>query len=341
MTWLAAAGGMSGAGAAGGHPAGMGMSGMGGMGSVPVDFHNLWSLWAPGPFACTVAAAAVAAVVWYLRARGRLRDRGRSWSTWRPVCFVAGVASVELGLGSSVAVLAGGSFSMHIVQHLLLMVVAPPLLALGAPMTLALQTSSRPTKVALLKALHSWPFAVVSHPVVVWFLYYGAMIGFFLSPALGFAMDHMAVMDVVNLGFLAGGTLFWWPMVGLDPVPRWRMGYGMRFLNLLAGIPFESFLGIALIMEARPVASMYTLAGTHAGGGLLWVASELSTAVALVPMFSQWFKADTRQGARSDARWDRSHQPAAEWVRPPARRPAGTRLGLAGTLAAMRREAVD
>jgi putative copper resistance protein D len=312
---------------------------------LPVDWHTIVTRWDLGPFPSAAGGVLILIAIWYFSAMAKLGARDRRWPRRRAACFVTGLVAVEVALGSSVAVLAESSFPAHIVQHLLLMVVAPPLLALGAPMTLLLQTSGRTTKRRLLAGLHSGPFAVISHPVVVWFLYYGSMFAFFLSPALGFAMDHMALMDAINLGFLAGATLFWWPMVGLDPIPRWRMGFGLRFLNLLIGIPFESFLGIALLMEAKPVAAMYTLSGTHAGGGVLWAATELATAVALIPMFSQWYRADTRQGARLDARADRREEaaalagvraPAAARVTPPS--DPSIRSGWAATFAMMRRD---
>ena len=163
---------------------------------------------------------------------------------------------------------------------------------------------------------------MLSHPVTVWFLYFGVMYVFFLTPFIGFAMAHMAVMDLVNLSFLLGGTLYWWPTVGLDPIPHWRMGYGARMLNLALGVPVEAFLGIALLNESKPVASIYTLASTHAGGGLLWVLSELFTVGGLMPIFVQWMRSEDRLAAREDARLD------AEAKRGPSdgRRPRRDRL---------------
>ena len=184
------------------------------------------------------------------------------------------------------------------------MVIAPPLLALGAPSTLLLQTSSRKTKQRWLRILHSEPFALISHPLTVWVLYFGLMYLFFLTPFIGFAMAHMAVMDLVNLTFLFGATLYWWPTVGLDPIPRWKMGYGARMLNLALGVPVEAFLGIALLNDVKPAASIYTLASTHAGGGLLWVLSEFFTVAALVPILIQWMRSEDRIAAREDARLD-------------------------------------
>jgi putative copper resistance protein D len=184
------------------------------------------------------------------------------------------------------------------------MVIAPPLLAMGAPMTLALQTSSRQTKVRLLKILNSRPFQVLTHPVPVWFLYYFSMFAFFLTFALNFAMLHMWVMDVINVGFLFASTLFWWPIIGVDPIPHWQMSHGARLTNLLIGIPVESFLALALMSNVRPAASMYSLASTHSGAGILWIGAELFTVIAIIPVFIQWVRLEERKGLRYDAQLD-------------------------------------
>jgi putative membrane protein len=196
-------------------------------------------------------------------------------------------------------------------------------------MTLALQTSQRPTKRRLLAVLQSKPFQLISNPIPVFFLYYLSMYAFFLTGALGYAMTHMWVMDLINLGFLAGATLFWWPMVGIDPIPHWNMNPGLKLLNLLIGVPVESFLGVALLMNSTPAAPMYSLATTHLGGGVLWVATEVATVAALVPIYSQWTRADARAARRIDARLA-TGQPL-----PP---PVFDGHGLFATLKSLRRE---
>lgn len=277
---------------------------MGAMKPVHFSLHVLFSDWNASAFPLFMAALIAAAALWYLRADWVLAGRGRRWSGLRTASFLAGLVMVELALGSPISTLTASYFQAHVMQHLLLMVVAPPLLALGAPSTLLLQTASRQTKSWWLRVLHSRVFAVVSHPVSVWFLYFGIMYVFFLTPFIGFAMAHMALMDLVNLTFLFGATLYWWPVVGLDPIPRWRMGYGARMLNLAIGVPVEAFLGIALLNDAKPAAPIYTLQSTHAGGGLLWVLSELFTVGALVPIFIQWMRSEDRKAVREDARLD-------------------------------------
>lgn len=253
-------------------------------------------------FPLCVLAASAAIVVWYLSAEWRLAARGRDWSHWRTASFLGGVFTVDVAFCSSVAIYAGTYFQAHIIQHLLLMVVAPALLALGAPSTLLLQTSRRSVKERWLHILRSEWFAALSHPVTTFALYFGVMFAFFLTSAIAYAMEHMAVMDVANLIFLLGGTLYWWPMIGIDPIIHWKMTHGMRLLSVLIGSGVEAFLGVAILADSKTAAPMYTLASTHAGGALLWVSTEFASLAAFVPIYIQWMRSDDREAAREDAR---------------------------------------
>ena len=274
------------------------------MSRVAFNFHTATTQWEFSPFAMLVLVAAIVAAVWYVRAEWALSTRGRRWSRKRTISFMSGLAAIVIALQSPVATFTMEYFQAHVIQHLLVMVIAPPLLAMGAPMTLALQTSSRNGKVRLLAFLNSGPFKVLTHPVPVWFLYYFSMFAFFLTFALGFAMDHMWVMDLINLAFLFASTLFWWPIVGLDPIPHWQMSHGVRMANLLIGVPVESFLALALLNNSRPAASMYTLNSTHSGAAILWIGAEFFTFLALIPVFLQWVRIEERKAARYDAQLD-------------------------------------
>lgn len=284
---------------------------MPGMTMVPFDGHTALTAWEWGPFPLAVTAGVIALAYWYLRAERRLAARGRRWPVRRRVSFLAGLLAIDLALQSPVATFAGDYFQSHIVQHLLLMVTAPPLLAMGAPSTLLLQTASRATKTRWLAVLRSRPFAVLTHPLVVGLMYFGAMFAFFLTPLLGYAMEHMALMDAINLFFLFGSCCYWWPLVGVDPIIHWKMGHGARMVSVLAGGPIETVLGLAILSMHTPIASMYTVSSTQTGGGLLWGLTELSTAVAFIPMFVQWMRSEERQTARDDSRRDREAAAAA------------------------------
>jgi putative membrane protein len=277
---------------------------MNGTDRLAFTFHNATTQWEFSPFGLLVTVVAIGLAVWYLRAEWILSTRGRRWSGKRTISFMAGLLAIVIALESPVATFTMEYFQAHVIQHLLLMVIGPPLLAMGAPMTLALQTSGRTGKVRLLSILNSRPFKLLTHPLPVWALYYFSMFAFFLTSALNFAMLHMWVMDLVNLGFLLASTLFWWPLVGVDPVPHWKMSYGVRMGNLLIGVPLESFLALALLSETRPAASMYTVASTHSGAAILWIGAELFTFLALIPIFFQWVRFEERKTARIDAQLD-------------------------------------
>ncbi|HET6874910.1 MAG TPA: cytochrome c oxidase assembly protein [Acidimicrobiales bacterium] len=302
---------------------------MGPMQHIQWSVHTALTAWQDGPFALGTVAVLLAVGYWYLWADWQLARRGRHWPRQRVACFIAGLVSVDLAIQSPVAAYTATYFEAHVIQHLLLMVVAPPLLALGAPSTLLLQTSSRRVKKAWLAVLRSRPFALLTFPVVVWTLYFGVMFGFFLTSLIQTSMDRMWLMDLMNLSFLFGATLYWWPMVGLDPIVHWRMGYGARMVNILLGGPPEVILGLAILSTHQPIASMYSLSSTHAGGGLLWISTEAATLMGFIPIFWQWIRADERAGKRADARADKADALAASVPFPEA----DDDLGVEGVLA--------
>ena len=274
-----------------------------------------WMVTTPhgSPFSYVMTAVEVTAGVWYCNGVRRLAVRGRAWPAFRTAMFLSGLLVTALALQSPVSTLVASSFEYHVVQHMLLMVVAAPLLALSGPMTLALQTTSHRTKVVLLTILNSRAFGALTFPVTIWFLYYGVMFAFFLTPLLGYAMDHMVLMDLLNLVFFFGGCNFWWATIGIDHNPRWKMTHGLRIINLLIGVPFESFLGIALLGGAA-AASMYTVGQTHVGGGMVWGIGELSAFVGTGIVMVQWARDDTRAAAREDRRTAARQRAAARAV---------------------------
>ncbi len=292
------------------------MNGMSGAHRLGLSLHNVLTRWDTSPFALVTLAAVLAIATWYVQSVWALSSRGRSWSGLRTTSFLTGLVMVDLALQSPVATFTMGYFEAHMIQHLLLMVTAPPLLALGAPMTLALQTSGRRTKVRLLRILNSRGFKWWSHPVPTAAVYYFAMFAFFLTSAVDVAMNHMWLMDVVNIAFLVAAMHFWWPIVGVDAIPHWPMGHGMKMVALLIGVPIESFLALALLSTTRPAASMYSVSSTHAGAAILWVGAEAFTFLALIPVFVQWIRVEGRRTARIDAELDAAYAAAGSDLTP-------------------------
>ena len=161
----------------------------------------------------------------------------------------------------------------------------------------------------------------------MWFLYFGIMFAFFLSSLINLAMHHMALMDLLNVIFLLGGCLYWWPMVGADPIVHWKMGYGARMVNILLGGPPEVILGLVILSARTPIASMYSLASTHAGGGLLWISTEFAVIAGFIPIFWQWSRSDHAPPPGSTPRprlksMPAHHRPPSLPWPPPLARPA-------------------
>jgi putative copper resistance protein D len=270
--------------------------------SPSVQVGHLLTAWQFGEwFALLAFIVHVAAVVWYLGAVLRLRHRGRSWSRWRTAAFVSGVFVLDVAVVSGLASYDDQVFTVHVVQHLLLMMVAPPLLALGAPITLAIQSARRPLQSRLIHVLHHPVLRVVTLPAVAGVLYYASMYAFFLTSFYPFSLRHPLVHDAGHVVMFVIGCLFWWPMVAVDQLPH-RPAFSTRIIAMFVGMPFEVFLGLALLNQGSPIAPEHTLSDTHTGGAVFWGASMIITFGAALLMLHQWMSQEERASARRDRR---------------------------------------
>ena len=281
--------------------------------SPAVKVHALLFAWQTDWLSVVALAVEVALAVWYVVSVRRLARRGRRWSPWRTASFLGGTALVVVAVQSGLASYDDEVFAAHVVQHLLLMNFAPILYALGAPVTLALQASSRPTQQRLLRLLHLRVVEWVTSPAFAVPLSYVTMLAYFLTGFYAFSLEHPLIHDLTHLHFLISGCLFWWLIVGLDP-SRWRLSYPAKLGILALGIPVTAVLGIALTGAQTSIAShFHSLADTHRGGSILWIVGELTTLVAMGIIVFQWMQYEERQAARADRQLDAAE--AAETAR--------------------------
>jgi putative membrane protein len=232
----------------------------------------------------------------------RLGRRGRRWPAGRSVAFAAGLLAVALA-GAGAAGDESSSFTAHALQHALLAMVAPLLLALGGPVTLALQATARPTQVGLLRLVHARPVAVLTSPVVAWVLFGGSTIVLYTTPLLEASLRSGLVHAAVHLHLLLVGCLFCWTVVGVDPLPH-RLPHGARLAAVLLALPFHAVVGLALVNSSALLAADFydDLGAQHAGGAVLWATGELFGVVAAGIVLAQWMAADEREAARLDRR---------------------------------------
>ncbi|MEU2549378.1 cytochrome c oxidase assembly protein [Streptomyces roseolus] len=250
----------------------------------------------------------------------RLRGRGDAWPVSRTVLFTAGVLSVALVMCTKLNDYGMVMFSVHMVQHMMISMVSPILLLLGAPVTLALRAlpvagrGSLGPREVLLKLLHSRYMKIITHPVFTIGVFIASLYGLYFTPLFDTLMaskpGHIAMM----VHFLAVGVVFFWPIMGVDPGPH-RPGYVMRMLELFAGMPFHAFFGIAMMMASQPMVKAYenppaslgidALADQNAAGGIAWAFSEIPSVLVLIALVYQWYHSEQRQAVRKDRQADR------------------------------------
>lgn len=262
--------------------------------------------------------------VLYLVGVRRLTARGDSWPVGRTVAFVlGGLGILSVALLSGLAAYDEVLFGAHMVQHMLLSMVATVFLALGAPVTLALRTLPQRPRAWLLALLHSRFARLVTFPLIPWLLFVGSPFALYFSGWYPATLAHPLLHELVHVHFLVVGSLFFWPLLGIDPVPG-RVSHPFRMLMLTATLPFHAFLGIAIM--SVPDSGNGLIARDHylaihtvkeavfqqqVAGGLLWSSGDIIGLMFLIIVLAQWMQASDREAAREDRRLDRLEEEAA------------------------------
>lgn len=264
-------------------------------------------------------AAVLAAL--YLWAFIRLRRRGDSWPVYRLICWLAGCVVLVWVTSGGAAVYGLVHFSTHMIQHMGLMMFAPPLFVLGGPVLLALRVlpvrhdGSRGIREWLLLFTHSRFLRFLSRPAVAGVIFAGSLVVFYYSPAFQGALFTHEWHVAMCIHFLLSGYLFFWVFIGIDPGPA-RPAYPILFIVLLATLAFHAFFGVAL-MESQSILAIdwwhalgqtnnaALLADQHIGGGIAWGASEIPMVLVALGVAYQWTRSDERTAKRLDRQADR------------------------------------
>ncbi len=271
-----------------------------------------WTL-DPIPFVVTVwvTGAYVAGVV-------ALRRRGDHWPVARTAAFLTGMGSFAFATLSGLAAYDTTLLSVHMVQHMVLAMVVPLALALGAPITLALRTLPPAPKRWLLTVLHSRVARVLSFPPLTLLLYIVSPWALYFSGWYRASLDNVYIHEGMHVHLVLVGALFFWPLLGLDPVPG-RVSHPFRVLMVLLTLPFHAFLGVTIMGQETLLGGDWyprlgegpmgtwlpdPLADQHLAGGILWGSGDLIGLVFFAVLFTQWVRASMREAAREDRRLD-------------------------------------
>lgn len=254
--------------------------------------------------------ATAAACIWAVR-RVNAAHPANPVPRDRAPAFLLGLVTIAVALQGGIARWDDTLFSAHMVQHLLLVFAAAPLLVMGAPITLALRVvSPRGRQRILLPLLHARVVRVIAHPLVAWLLFGAVMWGTHVSPLFDLALRVAWVHDLEHVLFLVAGLLFWGPIVGRDPGPT-RMGYPARLLCLLAEMPANTFLGMLFLFSGRVLYPAYAATGRTWGptplddqqlaGAIMWGVGDAAFLVATLLVIGAWMRSEDAKEKRREA----------------------------------------
>jgi cytochrome c oxidase assembly factor CtaG/putative copper export protein len=284
----------------------------------PPTFFRLMFDWR---FDLVYGTAAIVLAVLYLLGVRRLRARGDKWPVGRTVAWLCGCAVILLATSSGIGRYSPAMFSIHMISHMLLSMLAPILLVLGGAVTLALRSLPTAGKDAppgprewLLSFVQSPVARVLTHPVVALVLFVGSFYALYFSGLFDSALDLHWAHLAMNLHFLVTGYIFYWPVIGIDPTPR-RLPPVGRLAMVFASMPFHAFFGVILMSMQQIVGDRFyrslalpwvtdALSDQRLGGGIAWAAGEIPLLVVVVALLVQWARQDEREARRRDRRAD-------------------------------------
>lgn len=246
----------------------------------------------------------------YVRAERRVARGGAGKDrSSRRRCFLAGLVAIFVALESPIDSDAATSFAVHMVQHLLLTMVAAPLLVLGAPVTLALRAGSRTTRRRIVAVLRSGPSRLLANPLASWALFFAVMWTTHMSGVYEATLRSAWLHVAEHLVYLGAAILFWMPVAGVEPA-LFRLSHPARILYLFLSMPAMAFLGLAIFSARHVLYPTYAavegasraLADQRVAGALMWNGGMFLIVPALAFVLLDWMRADAREARRVDER---------------------------------------
>jgi putative membrane protein len=258
--------------------------------------HDLWGSWT---FAPVVIVGLALAIWWYARGVRRLWHAaavGRGIARWRAACFGLGILALALALISPIDAVATALFAVHMTQHMLLVVVAAPLLLAGDPglATLwALNVPARRGVTAWWRRSHWLPalWRTLRRPIVAWTLHVGTLWVWHLPALYGAALRDERVHVAEHAAFFLTALVFWHPIV--ERARSRRFGIGTTVFYLFAAGLQCTVLGAAITFARHPwyvghygttaAWGLTPLEDQQLAGLIMWIPASLAYLVALVP----------------------------------------------------------
>ncbi|WP_326503647.1 cytochrome c oxidase assembly protein [Rothia nasimurium] len=257
----------------------------------------------------------------YLWALIKVRRAGGHWPLTRALSWFLGLFVLLYITCGALAVYSMVLFSVHMVEHMLLTMVCPIFLVLGAPVTLLLraleprQDGTRGPREWILRLVHSGWSKLITHPIFAAINFAGSIVIVYFTPLFGVMLRYHVGHEFMLIHFLITGYIFSLVLIGIDPIPN-RPTYPMRLIMIIATLGYHAFVGISIMqMDTLLQASWFGNLGRpwglsaiddqKLGGSLMWAIGEIPTMIIAVAVAVQWSMNDKKVQKRIDRQADR------------------------------------
>jgi cytochrome c oxidase assembly factor CtaG/putative copper export protein len=263
------------------------------------------------------------AVALYIKGVIILSRRGDKWPVGRTIAFALGISAIDFATSGGLGVYSRFAFSNHMLSHMVLGMIAPIGIVLGAPVTLALRTlpigrtdQERGIRGSFIALLHSKLSKIYTHPVVALAIFDGSLFALYFTPLFGNLMQGHSGHFFMSIHFLLAGILFFQVLIGIDPMPR-KVPHIVKVIIIFAAMSIHAFFSISVMSASTLLDNGYfallerpwatdLLADQKLGGAIGWAMGEIPILLALIATFIQWTRQDKKEAARIDRAADRA-----------------------------------
>ena len=280
---------------------------------------TVWSVWTIWRFDIMFTTLGVFLTIGYLYGLHRLKQLGEAWPWQRTFWWLLGSVTLALAMSSGIGLYMPAMFSMHMVAHMMLSMVIPVFLVLGAPLQMILTvTAPNPEE----PGLHEWVQAFIQsatlkflfHPAVNTIQFLTFFYVLYITPWYDLMVKEHAGHLIMNWVFLLSGYIYYWDMIGSDPKPRENTVL-RRLAWLVFSMPVHLYFGVYLMQLSQILAEDFyrtlglpwdidLLHDQDVGGGIAWASGSFPLVVVFGALFLQWLKEDRNEAKAYDQRAD-------------------------------------
>jgi cytochrome c oxidase assembly factor CtaG len=262
---------------------------------------------------------------WRLRRRtaanrpvARATNRWQAGALWRPVLYILGLLLLAIALMSPIDVLSAQMFTMHMVQHVFLVMIVPPLLLLANPLPFVLWGLPKDARLAggRLFSRQSRVRRVLQQatgPGFVWLAFVIIYWGWHDPNAYQWALRSALAHDLEHITFFLVAMLFWWHVVGAGPKIHRPLSAFARAGFALSAIPPNMLAGIAFVFAAEPIYAYYeamprlwgltVMEDQRIAGLVMWVPGSMMFLVAALVIVARWLQAESEKPPLPESEW--------------------------------------